>query len=907
MSATQKHVYLFSELDQAEAYVQGNWDSTRGLLGGKGANLADMTRLGVPVPPGLTVTTESCNAFLEAGEEFPQGMWEQVLEGLKVVEGKMGRKFGDLHDPLLVSCRSGAKFSMPGMMDTVLNIGINDAVAEQMIRQTSERFVYDLYRRLIQMFGSVVMDVPDEVFEAVIEAQRKVSGVKTDAEMTAEDWKVVTKQFKQIYNTYTHEDFPEDPYLQLKLGTEAVFKSWNSRRAQAYRNAAGISHDLGTAVNIQAMVYGNISEDSGTGVAMSRNASNGKNELEGDFLMNTQGEDVVAGIRMTEPISELKTRLPEVYNQFREIARKLEMHYRNMQDMEFTIERGTLWVLQTRDGKRTAQAEVKIAVEMVEEGMITRTEAVRRVKPEQVDFFLHPQLDAGAMKEAKKIASGLNVSPGAAVGMVAFDADTAERWAKHEGKQVIMARPETKPDDVHGMLAAEGILTSKGGRTSHAALVARQFGKPAVVGVSELELDLIARKMVVSDSIIIEEGDWISLDGTLGEVYLGQLPTVVPDIKNPGLIKLLSWADEIRKLGVWANADYPRDAQRAREYGAEGIGLCRTEHMFFEAERMPIVQRMIMARHTLERKEALDQLLPLQRGDFEGLFRVMDGHPVIIRLIDPPLHEFLPSFEELVQGLADLKVRTQHFHTLSEIDSALAEIRVKQDYLEQVEALREQNPMLGTRGVRLGILIPELTQMQVRAIFEAACICSKDGVDVQPEVMIPLTSHVNELKIQQSSLEEVACEVMKEQDLEVKYKFGTMIELPRAALTADEIAEVAQFFSFGTNDLTQTTFGISRDDAESGFLMEYIQRGILKENPFASIDPNGVGKLIDIGVQGGRSSRPDLEVGICGEHGGDPKSISLCHRLGLNYVSCSPYRVPIARMAAAHAVLEENP
>ncbi|SVB48788.1 uncharacterized protein METZ01_LOCUS201642, partial [marine metagenome] len=493
------------------------------------------------------------------------------------------------------------------------------------------------------------------------------------------------------------------------------------------------------------MVYGNISEDSGTGVAMSRNASNGKNELEGDFLMNAQGEDVVAGIRMTEPISELKTRLPEVYNQFREIARKLEMHYRNMQDMEFTIERGTLWVLQTRDGKRTAQAEVKIAVEMVEEELITRKEAVYRVKPEQVDFFLHPQLDAGAMKEAKKIASGLNVSPGAAVGMVAFDADTAERWAKQEGKQVIMARPETKPDDVHGMLAAEGILTSKGGRPSHAALVARQFGKPAVVGVSELELDLIARKMVVSDSIIIEEGDWISLDGTLGEVYLGQFPTVVPDIKNPGLIKLLSWTDEIRKLGVWANAGYPRDAQGAREYGAEGIGICRTEHMFFEAERMPIVQRMIMARHTLERKEALDQLLPLQRGDFEGLFRAMDGHPVIIRLIDPPLHEFLPSFEELVQGLADLKVRTQHFHTLSEIDSALAEIRVKQDYLEQVEALREQNPMLGTRGVRLGILIPELTQMQVRAIFEAACICSKDGVDVQPEVMIPLTSHVNEL------------------------------------------------------------------------------------------------------------------------------------------------------------------
>ena len=789
-------------------------------------------------------------------------------------------------------------------MNTMLNIGLNDAVAEQMILQTSERFVFDLYRRLIQMFGSVVMDVPEEVFEAVIEAQRKVAGVKTDAEMNAEDWKVVTKQFKQIYKTYTHEDFPEDPYLQLKLGTEAVFKSWNSKRAHAYRDAAGISHNLGTAVNIQAMVYGNISEDSGTGVAMSRNASNGRNELEGDFLMNAQGEDVVAGIRMTEPISELKAKLPEVYDQFREIARKLEQHYRNMQDMEFTIERGTLWVLQTRDGKRTAQAEVRIAVEMVEEGLISRKEAVHRVKPEQVDFFLHPQLDSRAIKDAKKIASGLNVSPGAAVGMVAFDADTAERWAKQEEKKVIMVRPETKPDDVHGMLAAEGILTSKGGRTSHAALVARQFGKPAVVGVSELELDLVARKMEIGGDII-EEGDWISLDGTLGEVYLGQLPTVVPDIKNPGLIKLLSWADEIRKLGVWTNADYPRDAQRAREYGAEGIGLCRIEHMFFEAELMPIVQAMIMARHVLERKESLDQLLPLQCEDFAGLFRAMDGHPVIIRLIDPPLHEFLLSYDELMQGLADLKVRTQRFHTLSEIDSALAEIRVKQDYLEQVEALRELNPMLGTRGVRLGILIPELTQMQVRAIFEAACICSKDGVNVQPEVMIPLTSHVNELKIQQSQLEEVAREVMKEQDLEVKYKFGTMIELPRAALTADEIAEVAQFFSFGTNDLTQTTFGISRDDAEAGFLMEYIQRGILKENPFASIDPNGVGKLIDIGVQGGRKIRPGLEVGICGEHGGDPKSIALSHKLGLNYVSCSPFRVPIARMAAAHAVLAE--
>ncbi len=902
---TMKYVYLFSEVDKAEEYVGGNWEDVRGLLGGKGANLGDMTRLGVPVPPGLTVTTEACNAYLAAGEKFPEGMWDQVLEALTEVEKQMGKKFGDLQKPLLVSCRSGAKFSMPGMMDTVLNIGMNDAVAEEMIKRTGPRFVYDVYRRLIQMFGGVVMGVPDEVFEAVIEAQRKAAGVNTDAEMSAEDWKVVTEQFKQIYKTYTNEEFPQDPYEQLKRATEAVFKSWNSKRAIAYRNAAGIPHDLGTAVNIQTMVYGNISENSGTGVAMSRNASTGEKELEGDFLMNAQGEDVVAGIRITQPISDLKVQMPEVYAQFVEIAEKLEKHYRNMQDMEFTIDRGQLFLLQTRDGKRTAQAEVRIAVDMVEEGLITKEEAVRRVKPEQVDFFLHPQLDAEAVKTAQKIATGLNVSPGAAVGMVAFDADTAERWAKEEGKDVIMVRPETKPDDVHGMLAAQGILTSKGGRTSHAALVARQFGKPAVVGVSELELDLVARRMTVNEELVIEEGDWISLDGTQGIVYLGKLETVVPDIKNPYLLKLLGWADEIRKLGVWANADYPRDAQRAREYGAEGIGLCRTEHMFFEAERMPIVQRMIMAKHAVDRKEALDQLLPLQRSDFEGLFRAMDGQPVIIRLIDPPLHEFLPSYEELVQDLADLKVRTQHYHTLSEIDAALSEIRIKQDYLERVEALREMNPMLGTRGVRLGILIPELTQMQVRAIFEAACICAKDGVDVHPEVMIPLTSHINELRTQQTALEAVAKEVMEEQGIEVDYKFGTMIEIPRAALTADEIAEVAQFFSFGTNDLTQTTFGISRDDAESGFLMEYIQRGILKENPFASIDANGVGKLMGLAVEAGRKTRPELEVGICGEHGGDPKSIALCHKLGLNYVSCSPFRVPIARLAAAHAALAD--
>jgi pyruvate,orthophosphate dikinase len=902
----KKYVYLFSEVEQAEDYVGGEWEGVRALLGGKGANLADMTRLDVPVPPGFSVTTEACNAYLAAGEDFPPGMWEQELEALLSVEEATGKKFGDVDRPLLVSSRSGAKFSMPGMMDTVLNIGLNDQIVEKSIaRNNNPRFVYDLYRRLIQMFGSVVMGMPDEAFEEVISQQRKKAGVKSDAELSAGDWKKVTKKFKEIFRTYTGMDFPQDPYEQLKLATEAVFKSWNGKRAVDYRNAAGISHNLGTAVNIQTMVFGNLGDNSATGVAMSRNASTGEPEIEGDFLFNAQGEDVVAGIRLTQPISDLKDNMPELYTEFENISEKLEKHYRNMQDMEFTIEGGKLWLLQTRDGKRTAQAEVRIAVDMAEEGLITKAEAVARVQPAQVDFFLHPQLDAVELKDKKPLAKGLNVSPGAAVGVVAFDADTAERWAKEDGKKVIMVRPETKPDDVHGMLAAEGILTSRGGRTSHAALVARQFGKPAVVGVGELELDLDAREMSV-DEQIVKEGEWISVDGTDGRVYVGQLPTVVPDMNNPHLLKLLSWADEVRKIGVWANADYPRDAQRARDYGAQGIGLCRTEHMFFEAERMPIVQSMIMARNVTERVEAINKLLPLQRGDFEGLFRVMDGLPVIIRLIDPPLHEFLPSHEELLQSLADLKVRLQHFHTISEIDEALAEIRVKQNFLERVEALQEANPMLGTRGVRLGILIPELTQMQVRAIFEAACKCAREGIDVHPEVMIPLTSHVNELKVQQTTLEEEAKQVMEEQGMEINYKFGTMIEIPRAALTADEVAEVAQFFSFGTNDLTQTTFGISRDDAEAGFLVAYQQKGILEENPFDTIDAKGVGKLMEMAVKLGRETRPGMEIGICGEHGGEPKSIALCHKLGLNYVSCSPFRVPIARLAAAHAALADN-
>jgi pyruvate, orthophosphate dikinase len=909
MNMSKKWVYLFGEVDQAQAY-SGSWENVRGLLGGKGANLAEMVRIGVPVPPGFTVTTEACNEYLAAGGMFPEEMWEQEQEAMNAIEAATGKTFGGKENPLLISCRSGAKFSMPGMMDTVLNIGLNDDTAQGLIALTGdERFVYDAYRRLIQMFGSVVMGVPDEVFEEVITEARKKAKVSTDAELPADVWKSVTVRFKEIFRRRTKLEFPKDPYIQLMLATEAVFKSWNGKRAVDYRNAAGISHSLGTAVSIVTMVFGNMGEDSGTGVAMTRNGSTGEKHIEGDYLTNAQGEDVVAGIRMTKEISQLKTEMPAAYTEFEDIARRLESHYREMQDVEFTIEKGKLWMLQTRDGKRTAQAAVRIAVEMAEEGVITREEAVLRVTPEQVDFFLHPQFDPDAartaMSEGKMLARGLNVSPGAAVGMAVFDADLAEKWAKEEGKKVIMVRPETKPDDVHGMLAAEGILTSRGGRTSHAALVARQFGKPAVVGVSELEIDLYKRQMTVKGAVI-KEGEWISVDGTTGEVYAGKLITTIPDIKDPWLIRLLSWADGFRRLGVWANADYPHDAKRARDYGAQGIGLCRTEHMFFQEERLPHVQKMIMADLPFERTSALEALLPFQREDFIGLFRVMDGLPVIIRLIDPPLHEFLPSQISLIRELADLKIRLQHAGTLKEINEILDQVKKKEKVLRRVENLHEANPMLGLRGVRLGIIIPELTTMQVRAIFEAACIVSKEGVTVHPEVMIPLTTHVNELKYQRKALESEAKKVMYEQGLDIDYKFGTMIELPRAALTADQIAEYASFFSFGTNDLTQTTYGISRDDAESGFLIEYIRNGILTDNPFATIDRDGVGELMRIAVEKGRFVKPDLECGICGEHGGEPDSIEFCHRLGLNYVSCSPFRVPIARLAAAHAALMER-
>lgn len=896
MGDERKWVYGFDEVELAEASVGGSWDGVRGLMGGKGANLGEMTRVGVPVPPGFTVTTEACNAYLEAGEQFPGSMWEQALAALKRVEEKTGKSFGDAANPLLVSCRSGAKFSMPGMMDTVLNIGLNDEVAAGMVELIGdERFVYDSYRRLVQMFGSVVLGLDTEPFEEVLSEYRKTHGVGNDAELPPEALQEIVERFKALAPA-----FPQDPIDQLRLATEAVFKSWNGKRAIDYRNAAKIAHNLGTAVNIQTMVFGNMGDSSATGVAMTRNATTGEDHIEGDFLINAQGEDVVAGTRPTKTMDDMAVDMPEMYGEFRQIAKNLEHHYREMQDMEFTVERGKLWILQTRDGKRTAQAAVRIAVDLADEGLITKEKAVMKVTPDQVDFFLHPQFSVEAKKAAvasgSQIATGLNVSPGAAVGVVAFDADLAEKWAKDEGKKVIMVRPETKPDDVHGMLAAEGILTKLGGRTSHAALVARQFGKPAVVGVAALDIDMVGRKMTV-DGQVINEGDWISIDGTVGEVFVGALDTVVPDLSDPWLKKLLGWADEFRTLGVWANADYPLDAERARQNGAEGIGLCRTEHMFFEPERIPVVQKMITTQSDEERRKALDTLLPLQREDFAGLFRAMDGYPVIIRLIDPPLHEFLPAFEDLTAELADLRIRA------AAGEDVTGQLTETQEMLERVMALREANPMLGTRGVRLGIMMPDLTKMQVRAIIEAACIVAGEGVDVHPEVMIPLTSHVNELKRQQTVLEAEAKVVMEEQGVEVDYKFGTMIEIPRAALTAAEIAEYAQFFSFGTNDLTQTTFGISRDDAESGFLIDYLREGILAENPFASIDEKGVGRLMQLAVEEGRSARPGLEVGICGEHGGDPKSIDLCHRLGLNYVSCSPFRVPIARLAAAQSAI----
>ncbi len=918
---TKKWVYLFDEVEEAEQYA-GDWEGVRGLLGGKGANLAEMTRIDVPVPPGFTMTTEACNAYLKVGEQLPEGLWEQSLEALQAVEKKTGKKFGDPKNPLLVSVRSGAKLSMPGMMDTVLNVGLNDETVPGMAELTgNERFVWDSYRRLLQMYGSVVLGIADEHFEEVLQARKEEKGVDLDTELNVEDLQAITEQYKAVIKEHKGFPFPQDPFEQLKLASEAVFKSWFGKRAVDYRNAANISHDLGTAVNVVTMVFGNMGEDSGTGVAFTRNPSTGEKALFGEYLLNAQGEDVVAGIRTPKPISELGKEMPEVFERFQEICRNLEQHYRDMQDVEFTIERGKLWMLQTRTGKRTAAAAVKIAVDMTEEGIINKRTAIQRITPDQVDMLLHPQFDVeaknAAKAEGKLLATGVNASPGAAVGMLAFDADTAERWSKEEKKAVIMIRPETKPDDVHGMIAAQGILTSRGGATSHAAVVARQFGIPAVVGCEALKINLETRTAMAGD-MTVKEGDYVSLDGATGQAFIGQISTVAPKFEEQtDLRTLLEWADDIcaqegtrqwpddavhqsfptRGLQVWTNADYPRDAERARSFGARGIGLCRTEHMFFEEERLPIVQKMILSESQEERQEALDQLLPFQQADFEGIFRAMDGLPVIIRLIDPPLHEFLPSHDELLVEVTEMRVKGQ----------SGPELQKKEKLLAAVEGMREANPMMGLRGIRLGITLPGITKMQVRAIFQAACTVTKEGVKVHPEIMIPLTGHVNELKVTQGELEEVAKAVMSEQGTEVDYKFGTMIEIPRAALTADDIAGVAQFFSYGTNDLTQMTFGYSRDDAERGFLLEYVERKILPANPFQKLDQEGVGKLVKMGAELGRKTRPELEVGICGEHGGEPSSIDFCHRAGLNYVSCSPFRVPVARLAAAQAAIKHGP
>ena len=897
-------VYRFDQLDEVEKELVGGWDAVRGLLGGKGANLAEMTRLGIPVPPGFTVTTQACLRYLADNNTMPAEVWEQVLGALRDVEQVLDKRFGDPTSPLLVSCRSGAKFSMPGMMDTVLNIGLNDDTAKGLVALTGDaHFVLDSYRRLIQMFGTVVLGLRDELFENVLASARVARGVASDADLSVDDLRSVVARFRDIA-----AQFPTDPTEQLRMAIEAVFASWNGKRAVDYRNAAGIPHDLGTAVNVQAMVFGNLGEHSATGVTMTRSGATGQPGLEGDYLINAQGEDVVSGTRATRPLETLAEAMPQAHAELQRTAAALEAHYRDMQDIEFTIEDAKLWLLQTRDGKRTAQAAVRIAVDLVNEGLITQQDALRRVTPSQIDFFLHPQLAAAARKQAadegRLIATGLNVSPGAAVGVAAFDPDRAQRLG-NDGRKVILIRPETKPDDVHGMLASEGILTTRGGRTSHAALVARQFGKPAVVGVSALEVDLVGHRATVGD-LVIEEGDWVSLDGSTGEVFLGQLDTFVPDITDTWLAMLLSWADKYRRLGVRANADYPQDAQRAREYGAEGIGLCRTEHMFFQSERLPVMQRMIMTDSVTERRDALEELEPLQRADFLGLFQAMDGLPVIIRLVDPPLHEFLPTFEELTKRITDGKIRLSAAGSLDEVDAILGRLRNDEDLLRRVQALHESNPMLGLRGVRLAIRYPEILQMQARAIFEAACDAAEAGGDPRPEVMVPLTSDAGELIKARQIIETEAKAVFEERERAIPYQIGTMVETPRAALTADRLAEYADFFSVGSNDLTQTTYALSRDDAETSFLVDYLRSHVFEQNPFSSLDSQGVGKLVDMAIASARARSDGFEVGLCGEHGGDPTSITWCHEHGLTYVSCSPFRVPVARLAAAQAALGES-
>jgi pyruvate,orthophosphate dikinase len=876
----RKWVYRFEEGGEA----------LRDLLGGKGAGLAEMTRAGIPVPPGFVITTEACNAYYEAGRQLPEGLWEQVLEALREVETRTGKRFGDPNRPLLVSVRSGAKFSMPGMMDTVLNLGMNDQVAEGLGRISGNpRFAYDAYRRFLQMFGRIVLGVPGEVFERVLEEYKhRGTEPRSDADLTAEELREICERFKDLIRKHTGEEVPQDPYDQLRLAIAAVFDSWMGKRAVDYRRVHRIPDTLGTAVNVQTMVFGNLGPRSATGVAFTRNPVTGERQLYGEYLPQAQGEDVVAGIRTPKPIAQLAEEMPEVYREFVRVAELLERHYKDMQDVEFTIENGHLWMLQTRSGKRTGAAAVRIAVDMVREGLIDRRTAVLRVDPEQLAQLLHPTVDEaarqGAHRDGRFLTRGLPASPGAASGQVVFHPDEAEQRAAR-GERVILVRTETSPEDFHGMVAARAVLTARGGMTSHAAVVARGMGKPCVVGAEALVIDPETREMRVNGRVV-RAGEWITVDGGTGEVFLGELPTREPT-PTEEFLTFMQWVDEFRTLRVRANADTPEDARRARQFGAEGIGLCRTEHMFFTGDRIYAMREMIMATTPEEREAALAKIEPLQRQDFVEIFRAMDGYPVVIRTLDPPLHEFLPQEEEAIRETAE------------RIGVSVEALRQK------VAALREFNPMMGLRGCRLGILYPEITEMQARAIFEAAAACQAEGVHVEPEVMIPLVSDLNELRAQADIVHRVAQEVMARTGQQIPYRVGTMIEVPRAALIADRIAEVAQFFSFGTNDLTQFTFGMSRDDA-GRFLPRYLDQKILPEDPFQVLDQEGVGQLVRIGTERGRGTRPDLVVGICGEHGGEPRSVKFCAAVGLDYVSCSPYRVPVARLAAAQAALGDR-
>jgi len=874
-----KWVYMFGEGSGA----------MKDLLGGKGAGVSEMTRAGMPVPPGFTITTDACRAYFGSAHSFPAGMWDQVLAALAETERMTGKGFGDPGNPLLVSVRSGAPISMPGMMDTILNLGLNAQTRSGLEDLTGDaRFALDAQRRFIQMFGKIAKGVDGDRFEDELSQARREAGVKTDPELSPDQLRRLVERFLAIYQEATGQAFPEDPREQLRQAVEAVFESWDGRRARDYRRQERIPDDLGTAVNVQMMAFGNMGENSGTGVAFTRNPITGANELYGDYLVNAQGEDVVAGIRETESIADLELRLPDVYGQFVGFAQALERHYRDIQDVEFTVERGKLYLLQTRNAKRSGEAAVNTAIDHVREGLITREQALLRVEPGHLEQLLHHRIDPAA--DARPIGRGKPASPGAATGAAAFDADTAEEWGQ-QGRAVILVRVETSPSDVHGLIQSKGVLTSTGGTASHAALVARGMGKPCIVAASEFLVDL-AQKSFSVGSLTVHEGDEITIDGSTGEVFLGSVATIEP-VPSENFLTLLSWADEFRRLQVWANGDYPRDAVKAVANGAEGIGLCRTEHMFMEEDRLPIVQAMIMAKDTAAREQQLERLLPIQRGDFEGILRAMSGKPVIIRLIDPPLHEFLPRYDLLVEQTVQLRMSGSDPEELARLEAVRA----------RVEELHEVNPMLGLRGVRLSILYPEITRMQVRAIMEAASKLKKEGLDPRPEIMIPLIGTLEELKIVKAQMQPVVEAVAQEQGLEVEYKFGTMIEVPRAAMIAGEIASEAEFFSFGTNDLTQTTFGYSRDDAEVKFLVRYLEQRVLKANPFETIDRAGVGRLMALAVKEGRAQRPDLEIGICGEHGGDPQSIQLCHELGLNYVSCSPFRVPVARLAAAQAAL----